>query len=799
MPTLTIDNLTITVPEGTNVLQAAEQLGIVIPHFCYHAALGAVGACRLCAMTFVDGPVKGVQMSCMVEAKDGMVVSTSEAQAQEQRAHVIEWLMMNHPHDCPVCDEGGQCQLQDMTIAGGHGLRRYGGKKRTFRNQDLGPFVIQEMNRCIQCYRCVRTYQDYCGGTDFGVMGSRQRLFFGRFQDGCLESPFSGNLVDVCPTGTFTDKTFRYRSRVWDLEEAPSICPHCSLGCATIPGARYGELQRVRAGVNPHTNGFFLCDRGRFGYGHANHPQRRRRPRLDGGEVSWKKALAALEDRLAAIRRIHGPDSILYVGSARASLEANTLFGQWAGRQGGRRLVYEVHPQRDRAARHTAALLGDHARSLADIRQADFVLTLGCDPIGEGPLLALAIRQAVRAGGLAASIDPRPVDLCCPAAHLPMPPQRLLEVLAALRTRDFSRFARQEASFLEGIASRLERAQRPVIAAGADLLGGDGVRALFRTLAAFSPTDRSCGAFVLLGGPNSYGGALLSQGEDTFDHHLNAMLNGSVRAMVCLETDPFSEYPDPARAGAALSRLEYLAVFDSLPTVASRHADLLLPTRVTAEGEGIFVNNEGRPQAFEPVFSASLPLRETGQGQHPPREFTEPGPDEQPRQAWAILADLLGLKDSLTALRPQLAAQNPLFAALGERPGERLSAPAGAEAENTAQPLECVPENALTLLPVESLFGSELLASLSPPLQLRDTDPYVLLHSEDAKERGLREGERVRLSSSLGQFSLTLRLSARMARGIAIVPRQRGSGIELLVPGGPRQYGWLETEQGGQP
>src|SRR5512133_3176373 len=269
MPTLTIDNQTVTVPPGANVLEAAKALGLVIPHFCYHEALGAVGACRLCAMTFIAGPVKGVQMACMVEAKDGMVVSTVDPAAQEQRRHVIEWLMMNHPHDCPVCDEGGECQLQDLTIAGGHSVRRYRGTKITRNNQRLGPFIEQEMNRCIQCYRCVRTYRDYCGGTDFGVLGTRQRLFFGRMRDGRLESPFSGNLVDVCPTGVFTDKTYRFQSRVWDLQEAASICPHCSLGCATIPGARFRELQRVRSNIDREVNGHFICDRGRFGYGHV--------------------------------------------------------------------------------------------------------------------------------------------------------------------------------------------------------------------------------------------------------------------------------------------------------------------------------------------------------------------------------------------------------------------------------------------------------------------------------------------------------------------------------------------------
>ena len=208
MVTLTIDNQTITVPAGTSVLDAAEKLGIVVPHFCYHKALGAVGACRLCAVHIETEQGRGVQMSCLVEAAEGMVVNTLDPTAVELRQHVIEWLMTNHPHDCPVCDEGGECQLQDMTIAGGHGIRNYRGNKRTYVNQDLGPFIEQEMNRCIQCYRCVRTYRDYFGGDDFGVMGSRNRVFFGRFQPGRLQSPFSGNLVDVCPTGVFTDKSF---------------------------------------------------------------------------------------------------------------------------------------------------------------------------------------------------------------------------------------------------------------------------------------------------------------------------------------------------------------------------------------------------------------------------------------------------------------------------------------------------------------------------------------------------------------------------------------------------------------
>ncbi len=344
MPKLTIDNLEVTVAEGTNVLEAARALDIVIPHFCYHEALGAVGSCRLCAMTFVEGPVKGLRMACMITAADGMVVSSTAPDAVELRKHVIEWAMISHPHDCPVCDEGGECQLQEMTVAGGHGTRRYTGKKCTFNNQDLGPFVQQEMNRCITCYRCVRTYRDYCGGTDYGTFGSRNRIQYGRFQEGALESPFSGNIIDACPTGVLTSKPFRFKTRLWDLQEAPSICPHCSLGCATVPGGRYREVQRVRAGINRETNGFFICDRGRFGYDHVNHPQRPRQPRVDGQPVAIEIALAAARKRVAEMASKHGPNSVAFLGSSRASFEANALLRDWAVATGSTQLVYEVAP-----------------------------------------------------------------------------------------------------------------------------------------------------------------------------------------------------------------------------------------------------------------------------------------------------------------------------------------------------------------------------------------------------------------------------------------------------------------------
>ncbi len=653
MPTLTIDNQSVTVPAGTNVLEAAKGLGIVIPHFCYHEALGAVGACRLCAMKFEDGPVKGVQMACMVEAKDGMVVSTVDPVAAEVRAHVIEWLMMNHPHDCPVCDEGGECQLQDMTIAGGHSIRRFRGQKRTFRNQDLGPFVVQEMNRCIQCYRCVRTYQDYCGGDDFGVLGTRDRIFYGRFRDGRLESPFAGNLVDVCPTGVFTDKPFRFKSRYWDLQEAPSVCPHCSLGCATIPGGRYRELQRVRSGVNREVNDFFICDRGRFGYGHANHPERPRTPLLGGQEVFWEAALSALREQLSKTITAHGPQSVALLGSPRASLEANALLRRWADELGCR-VVFDIHPQRDRAARTLASGLGEKARSLAEIRSSDLLILVGADPLAEAPMLALAVRQAIRAGGHVAILDPRPVQLPCSAAHLPLSPERLIPALQTLASGDATTFPRQQAIVLEGLIRQLAQSNRPVLIGGADLLGEAGICALLAAADQLSSPERPCGVMGLLAGPNSYGGALLSQADADAEALLEAFQQKELKALVCLEADPFSDHPDPGRAQLALAQLEFLAVLDHLQTLAVRRADLFLPTTAPAEGSGCFVNNEGRMLAFAPAIDPGVPIRETGGGDHPPRSFSLETPGSQPRPAWAALAELLETSIDLITLRHQL-------------------------------------------------------------------------------------------------------------------------------------------------
>ena len=384
MPTIYIDNKPYTVAGGQNLLQACLGLGFDLPYFCWHPALHSVGACRQCAVIVFrdERDTQGkIVMSCMTPVREGLRLSVDDPRAREFRHGVIELLMVGHPHDCPVCDEGGECHLQDMTVLTGHAVRRYRFAKRTFVNQDLGPFVAHEMNRCIQCHRCVRFYCDVAGGRDFGVQGWHDGLYFGRFADGVLESEFSGNLVEICPTGVFTDNTRRgHYTRKWDLTTAPSVCPHCSLGCNTLPGERHGDIRVVHNRYNGEVNRWFLCDRGRFGYEFSKQHSK--------PETRNPKQMTNFEFRISDFAAMIG------IGSPRASVESNFALRQLVGaeiffsgeRAGDAELVARVVEILQTSPAPTA--------SLRDLDQADAVLVLGEDLTHTAPLAALAVRQA---------------------------------------------------------------------------------------------------------------------------------------------------------------------------------------------------------------------------------------------------------------------------------------------------------------------------------------------------------------------------------------------------------------------
>ncbi len=625
MPELIIDDRKILVPAGTKVIEAAEKLGIMIPRFCYHEALGSVGACRMCAVMFREGPVKGIEMSCMVDAEDGMVVSTNDPEAMAFRSWIIECLMQNHPHDCPVCDEGGQCLLQDETVSGGHGIRRYPGKKRTYIDQDLGPFVQHEMNRCIHCWRCRRFYQEFAGYWDLGAMQIASHTYFGRFENGTLESPFSGNLIDICPTGVYTDKPARFKGRRWNFVRGPSVCIHCSLGCSTTGSVRYREIVRQESRPDKEVNGYFICDRGRFGFDFSNHPDRLRMPRVNEKEVGWEQAMNTVSSKLKEITDKNGAGAVLLLGSARCSLETQDILGR-AGR------LLKWHDSRffinrdeeEKTVRAVRGLNKNIAASLSEIEGSDFILSFGVDPVNEAPMLALAMRQASRKGAEIVVADPRPVNLPFDFCRFPMKVSHIENfagflVREALREKYGEKSKKDTDKFYESLpetfeydqnrekeirklAARLGASKRPFIVCGTDIIEENSVALaadLARLLFEHIPGAR---LFNVLTGPNAFGAALMSPEKRELSV-IETIESGEIKALVLVEQDPFALYPDRIRLEKALEKLEYLVVMDYLPSISVKKADAVFPTTTLFEKSPVtMVNQEGKdPEGFSPA------------------------------------------------------------------------------------------------------------------------------------------------------------------------------------------------------
>jgi NADH-quinone oxidoreductase subunit G len=806
MPKLKIDGLEIEVPKGMKVIEAAERLGIIIPRFCYHAALGSVGACRMCAVNFLEGPVKGVQMSCMVDAQDGMVVSTTDAEAVDFRKHVIEWLMMNHPHDCPVCDEGGHCLLQDMTVAGGHGMRRYLGKKWTYRDQYLGVLVQHEMNRCIHCWRCRRFYQEFSGYFDLGAMQLANRTYFGRFKDGPLESPFSGNLIDICPTGVYTDKPSRFKGRRWDYQRAPSLCIHCSLGCHAIASVRYREIVRLEARFNESVNGYFICDRGRYGFLYANHPERPRRARVNGEEVSWDKAIRTAGERLKQIIKDGGTNSIASFGSTRSSLENQGMLKRFCRLQGSQEPRFFENPHIASKVRKAISRRDERlAVSMREMEKADFILAVGADPVNEAPMLTMAMRQAFRNGAKVVVADPRPIDLPFEFDHVPMPPQNVDLTMGLLVKGAISRSAAEslgpealrfydalpsEFPFdtlikdrIVALASRLQQSRFPVFICGIDVVSETTPELAADCAFLLRAVKEKAGLFYLMPGANAFGAALLSSENHSFMEIVEAIEKGFVKALVLVESDPFSFFPDRQRLEQAIHKLDLLLVLDHVHSTSAQIAHILFPTVTLFEAESTFINQEGRIQFSKPVHAGGIPMEQVSAGDHPPRIFRSDIPGGEPKPAWQILeelADAMSMvpKISMSDLWDWLAKENPVFANLkpsdlpeGVRriPGQRNGNP------SFQGPLEKPPSPAdsLELLLVDQTFGTEELSAYSHTIQQVEKAPRLCMHPKDAMRACLKDKDRVALQLDGGPLEIEMSIAENMAPGIMVLPRHR--------------------------
>jgi len=632
-----IDGINYEVSPGKNLLEACLSLGLDLPYFCFHPALGSVGACRQCAVKKykdVNDKQGRIIMSCMEPVADGMIISINDPQAKAFRTSIIESLMLNHPHDCPVCDEGGECHLQDMTVMTGHDYRRNVFKKRTHKNQYLGPFINHEMNRCIQCYRCTRFYRDYAGGTDLDVFSAHDHVYFGRHNEGVLENEFSGNLVEVCPTGVFTDKTLKkHYTRKWDLTNGPSVCVHCSVGCNIIAGERYGMLRRVMSRYNGSVNGYFLCDRGRFGYEFVNDGKRVHQPTIRVDENNKVETVSEDLLAIALTEALSGTKKILGIGSPRASLEANFALLTMVGKDNFHLGLSNTEHALIQLSIHILKDGPAHSPSLKEIEKADAVFILGEDVTNTAPMVALAVRQASKTVPIQMAVKagiPKWNDSALriliqdqkSMVFSAIPFQTKLDELAEINYKaspdDIARLGFAVASLIKNpadevkdldeeqeilakkIADALKNSINPVIITGIHSGSSDIIKAASNIASALSTFGKKANLSIMFPECNSLGLEMM-EGKPLMEA-IDLVNSGEADTLVILENDLYRR-ADKETIDLFLKKSKNVIVLDHLVNATTLKATISLPVGNYAESEGTLVNNEGRAQRFYKVLA----------------------------------------------------------------------------------------------------------------------------------------------------------------------------------------------------
>ena len=626
MPKIYVDGQEIEVKDGENILEACLSAGINLPYFCWHPAMGSIGSCRQCAVVQYQNEedTEGrIVMGCMTPVTDGARFSLDANKGVEFREAVVESLMLNHPHDCPVCGEGGECHLQDMTVMVGHRDRRYRGTKNTYRNQYLGPLINHEMNRCITCYRCVRFYGDYAGGKDLSAQASHDHVYFGRHEEGTLESEFSGNLVEVCPTGVFTDKPLlKQYTRKWDLQSAPSICGGCAVGCNILPGERYGKLKRVHNRYNQDVNGYFICDRGRFGSGYVNSSLR-----LDyAGLRKSNGTFQAIHQQSAVdiVAEWVKDKKIAAIGSPRASIEANYLLREWVGKD---RFSAGFSKSEDQVMHKISTMLNSTNALCPSIKQmetADLILILGEDVTNIAPRVALGLRQAVRnkaydlaeQAGLPkwqdSAIRNLAQDQLSPMIIVSPTATRLDDVasdLISLGVNEIIQFSIAIAEVITGGVSRdkeasrvaelLKNADRPLIISGSSLLSEQLVESTAAIASILATKNQQAMLSYCIPESNSLGSALLTEDSSCIDELI--LQANELDVFLLLEND-LQRRISPEQFYKLVSSGAKIIGLDILENGTLSECDLVLPVASYAESEGTLINSEGRAQRYYSVF-----------------------------------------------------------------------------------------------------------------------------------------------------------------------------------------------------
>lgn len=627
--------------ESTNILEACLSLGFNIPYFCWHPALGSVGSCRQCAVKCrynntnnSNQQCSKLVMACLTPVEKNICIYIFDKEVMQFRKGIIELLMIDHPHDCPVCEEGGNCHLQDMTVMTGHTYRRYRFTKRTHYNQYLGPFIAHEMNRCITCYRCIRYYKDYAGGKDLGVFGIHDNIYFGRVHDGMLQSEFSGNLIEICPTGVFTDKTRSANyARKWDTIFAPSICQQCSVGCNIILGERYGKLSRVENRYNSVVNGYFLCDRGRFGCDYIDLDNRLKKPlkrkNNDFVEIDINHAIQVAVDALKNSNKIIG------IGSSRASIESNFALRKLVGSDNFFIGIHQSEQQRLSLILEILRNKGVYVPTVHEIESYDAILILGEDLTQTSARIALSVRQAVqkKAYTMAESqgiFDWQFEAVFNIAQDIKYPlfitslDKTKLDDLAVLTYYDSvqnqARFGFAIAHALDNeapvvedfdddelnkkvnmIAKHLIKAHKPLIISGTNSGSMALIESAFNIVQALKNRGSDVGITLVVNDVNSIGLTMIE--NKSLDEALFLLCDDQISSssLIILENDLYN-YANSTLIHKALKKVNYVIVLDHQKSLIQDQADLILSSTSFAESNGTVINYEGRAQRFFKLY-----------------------------------------------------------------------------------------------------------------------------------------------------------------------------------------------------
>lgn len=637
MSIIYVDGKKYSVNSTKNLLEACLSVGLDIPYFCWHPILGSVGSCRQCAVKKYDDNGDNILvMSCITPVVDNLSISIKDEESVKFRKSIIELLMTNHPHDCPVCEEGGQCHLQDMTVMTGHNSRKYRFSKKIYPNQKLGPFISHMMNRCITCYRCVRYYKDYSDGKDFGVFGTHDNIYFGRISNGKLENEFSGNLVEVCPTGVFTDKTYsKYFNRKWDLQYSPSICQKCGLGCNILVGERYGKLCKIENRYNKNINHHFLCDRGRFGHGYVNSNDRPKKILLQKKEKKWVK-ISINEAKRKISNILLSSDKIIGIGSSRASLESNFALIKLVG-------IKNFSIGMSISEKSCLLLIlkilrygGIYTPSLSEIEKYDCILILGEDITQTSPRLALSIRQAVKSIGKdianknnipswnTEAIQNIRQDRKYPLFITSFDKTNLDDVsnwTYFAPIEDQARLGFSIANFIDKkapkvfnlsnklqnkvsiISNSLLKSKKPLIISGMHTRSIKILNSAYQIAKSLKLHGKNVGISLMVSSANSIGIGIM--GGQSLEKILGNLSAKKKNTLIVLENDIHRQIPNKI-INSALKKIQHLIVLDHLHTEIMKYADIILPVSNYIESNGTVINHEIRAQRFFKLYDPSF-------------------------------------------------------------------------------------------------------------------------------------------------------------------------------------------------